>query len=303
MGNDYLHLSSMNLPSIKTYVVLTLVNLFYGVNYSILKEVVPEYIGPYGFIVFRVIVASAIFQMIHAFHREKIRWKEDGWRLILCALTGVAVNQLLFYKGISLTSAVNGSIIMTLTPVLVLIWASILIGEKITYTKVMGIVLGLIGGIIILYQPNLEVMSGDWRGDVFVFINGTSYACYLVLVKPLMKKYSPMTVVTWLFTIAILFVVPVGFTQASSVNFNLFPSEIWWSMGYAIIIVTVVVYFLTAWTLVRVNSSVVGSFIYLQPIFASLTAILFFEEAFLIKHLFATAFVFTSVWLVMKESS
>ncbi|MEQ8906256.1 DMT family transporter [Ekhidna sp.] len=293
----------MNWSAFKIYLALTLVSLFYGINYSILKIVVPEYIGPYGFIVFRVIIASAIFWFIHSFNREKINWKEDGWTLALCALTGVAVNQLLFYKGISLTSAVNGSIIMTLTPVLVLIWASLLIGEKITRTKVFGVILGLIGAVIILYQPDALLTTGDWRGDILVLINGASYACYLVLVKPLMKKYKPMTVVTWVFTIAIVFVIPVGFSQAAAVDFSALPPKVWWSMGYAILIVTVVVYFLNAWTLVKVNSSVVGAFIYLQPIFATMTAILFFGEVFLFKHLLAAAFVFIGVYLVTKKQS
>ena len=297
--------AAVNSSSIKTYAALTLVSLFYGINYSILKIVVPEYVGPYGFIVFRVVVASTIFWIINSFNRERINWKEDGLILSFCALTGVAINQLLFYKGISLTSAVNGSIIMTLTPVLVLIWASVLIGEKITHRKIAGIILGLVGAIIILYQPDALLSAGDWRGDVLIFINGASYACYLVLVKPLMKKYKPMTVVTWIFTIAIIFVLPVGLHQAVSVDFYTLPPKVWWSMAYAIVIVTVVVYFLNAWTLIKVNSSVVGAFIYLQPIFATLTAILFFNEVFLLKHLLAALFVFSGVWLVTmaKKSS
>ncbi|MEP0984770.1 EamA family transporter [Ekhidna sp.] len=293
----------MNWSGFKTYFALTIVSLFYGINYSVLKIVVPEHVGPYGFIVFRVIIASAVFWIIHFFSREKINWKEDGWRLTICALTGVAVNQLLFYKGISLTSAVNGSIIMTLTPVLVLIWASVLIGERITRTKIIGIVVGLIGALIILYQPDTLFTSGDWKGDILVLINAASYACYLVLVKPLMKKYSPMTVVTWVFTIAIIFVIPVGLSQATSVDLASLPTKVWWSMGYAILIVTVVVYFLNAWTLVRVDSSVVGAFIYLQPIFATVTAILFFGEVFLLKHLLAAAFVFVGVYLVTKKTA
>lgn len=293
----------MNWSAFKTYFALTMVSLFYGINYSVLKIVVPDYVGPYGFIVFRVIIASTVFWCLHFFSREKINWKEDGWRLTTCALTGVAVNQLLFYKGISLTSAVNGSIIMTLTPVLVLVWASILIGERITRTKIVGVVLGLIGALIILYQPDALLTSGDWRGDILVLINGASYACYLVLVKPLMKKYNPMTVVTWVFTIAIIFVIPVGLSQATSIDFAVLPLKVWWSMGYAIIIVTVVVYFLNAWTLVRVDSSVVGAFIYLQPIFATITAILFFGEVFLLKHLLAAAFVFVGVYLVTKKAT
>ena len=285
----------------QTYLALTLVSLFYGVNYSILKIVVPDYLGAFGFIVFRVIISAAIFWLFYSIRTEKIDWKSDGIRLTLCALTGVAINQLIFYKGISLTSAVNGSIIMTLTPVLVLIWASVLIGEKITKAKVVGVILGMLGAIVIVYKPDTISASGDWRGDLLILINGASYACYLVIVKPLMKKYKPMSVVTWIFTIAIIFVLPVGFNQALSADFDSFPTKVWWSMAYAIIIVTVVVYFLNAWTLVRVNSSVVGAFIYLQPIFATLTAIVFFNEQFLLKHLLAATFVFSGVWLVTKK--
>lgn len=293
----------MNLEDFKTYLALTLVSLFYGINYSILKIVVPDFIGPYGFIVIRVCLASVFFWIIFSFQKESIHWKDDGWLLALCAFTGVAVNQLLFYKGLSLTTAVNGSIIMTLTPVLVLIWAALLIGEKITRKKVVGIVLGMMGAIIILYQPEQALTSGNWRGDILVFVNGASYACYLVLVKPLMKKYKPMTVVTWIFTIAVIFVLPIGFEQLSLVDFHALPPKVWLSITYIIIIVTVVVYFLNAWTLVRVNSSVVGAFIYLQPVFATLTAILFFDEDFLLKHLLAAAFVFIGVYLVTAKAS
>jgi drug/metabolite transporter (DMT)-like permease len=291
----------VNWTNLKTYGALTLVSLFYGINYSVLKIIVPEYIGPFGFIVFRVVISATIFWLIYFFNKEKIDWRMDGWKLALCALTGVAVNQLLFYKGISLTSAVNGSIIMTLTPILVLIWAAIITGEKITKRKIIGVLIGLIGAVIILYQPDALLTTGDWRGDLLILLNGTSYALYLVLVKPLMKKYKPMTVVTWIFTIGILFVIPVGFNEAIQVDVMALPIRVWQSAAYAILIVTVVVYFLNAWTLVTVNSSVVGTFIYLQPVFATMTAILFFDEVFLLKHLIASAFVFTGVWLVTKK--
>lgn len=297
------YICDVNWSNLKVYGALTVVSLFYGINYSVLKIVVPDYLGPFGFIVFRVIIATAIFWMIHLFQREKINWREDGWRLTLCALTGVAINQLLFYKGISLTSAVNGSIIMTLTPVLVLIWAALIHREKITRLKVLGILIGMVGAVIIFYQPDALLTTGDWRGDVLVLINAASYALYLVIVKPLMKKYRPMTVVTWVFTIAIVFVIPIGFTEAWGFEAQGVPLKVWLSMAYVILIVTVVVYFLNAWTLIKVDSSVVGAFIYLQPVFATMTAILFFGEMFLLKHLLAAAFVFTGVWLVTKKSS
>ena len=294
----------MNWSNVKVYAALTSVSLLYGINYSILKIVVPVHLGAFGFIALRVTISAFIFRVIYRFKPEKIDWRQDGWRLLLCSLSGVAINQLLFYKGISLTSAVNGSIIMTLTPVLVFIWASLLTGERITKRKILGIFIGMIGAIIIFYRPNiLPTDGGDWKGDLLILINGSSYACYLVIVKPLMKKYKPITVVTWIFTIAILFVFPLGYSEVAATNFSVLPQEVWLSIGYAIILVTVVVYFLNAWTLIKVDSSVVGVFIYLQPVFAIMTSILFFEEVFLWRHLLAAAFVFTGVWLVVKKVS
>jgi len=293
----------VNFENFKIYGTLTLVSLLYGINYSVLKIIVPEYVGPYGLIVFRVIISAAVFWVIYAFKPEKIEWRADGIRIFLCALTGAALNMLLFFKGISLTSAVNGSIIMTLTPVLVLIWAAILTKEKITRLKVVGIAIGMIGAIIIIYQPNTVISSGNWIGDTLVLLNGVVYGAYLVIIKPLMRKYKPITVATWVFTFAILLVVPVGLREAAAVDFSGLPLKVWISIGYAIIFVTVVVYFLNIWTLVRVDSSVVGAFIYLQPVFATLTAILFFDEIFSLRHLLAALFVFVGVGLVTRKSS
>ena len=292
----------MKRPSAITYFALTLVSLLYGINYSILKIVVPAYVGPFGFIVYRVAISAIIFWGIHAFIQEKINWKQDGWRLVVCGLTGIAVNQLLFFKGVSLTTAVNGSIIMTLTPIMVLIWAAILINERITPGKILGILLGLVGALIIISKSGGAESSGNWQGDLLVFINAISYACYLVLVKPLMAHYRPLTVITWVFTFGLVFVIPVGWREALAVFPVSFPPQVWWSAVYTILGVTVVVYALNAWTLKKVNASVVGSFIYLQPIFATLTAVLFFDEIFLWEHILASVFVFSGVWLVTKPS-
>lgn len=110
-----------------------------------------------------------------------------------------------------------------------------------------------------------------------------------------------MTVITWVFAIAILFVIPIGLGEAMRVEWSHLPPKVWYSIIYAIVFVTVVVYFLNAWTLARVSSSVVGAFIYLQPVFATATAIIFFDEVLLIKHFVAAGFIFLGVWLVSHK--
>ncbi len=291
----------VNWHNIKVFGALTLVSLLYGANYSILKVATPTYIKPYGFIVLRVVGASAFFWLIYLFQREKIDWKKDGLRMALCSLTGVATNQLFFFKGLSMTSAVNGSIIMTLTPVAVLLWSYLLLKEKITPRKVLGILLGLVGAIVIIYETNQSYQTGNWLGDLLVLINGASYGCYLVLVKPLMKKYKPLTVVTWVFTLSIVMVLPIGMSDIFEALRVTFPPKAIWSIVYVVFGVTILAYFLNIWSLIRVNASVVGAFIYLQPIFATLNAILFFGEVLLLKHIVASLFIFSGVWLVTKR--
>lgn len=292
----------MNWLQIKTYTALTTVSLLYGINFSVLKIAVPEYIGPYGFIIYRVVIASIVFWICHLWlSTDKIDWKADGWRMAACGLTGVSVNMLLFYKGISLTSAVNGSIMMTLTPILVLIWSALILKEKVTYRKVLGIFLGLAGALLIVVKSGAS--SGNAFGDFLVFVNGTSFSLYFVLAKPLLAKYKPLTVLTWTFTFGLVFAMPVGIGQALAVDFAHLPMKVWYSMAYAIIGVTIIVYFLNNWTLTHVAPSVAGSFIYLQPVFATITAILFFGEVFLLKHLAAMALVFLGVLLVTRSSS
>lgn len=241
--------------------------------------------------------------MIYLPRTQKVDWLSDGRSFLLCALTGVAINQSLFFKGISLTSAVNGSIIMTLTPVLVLIWSSLILNERVTHLKMIGVFLGLVGAIITIYDPKGLSLQSDWRGDILILLNGASYGLYLVLVKPLMKKYRPLTVITWIFTIGLFLVFPLGFREARSLDLSEVPTYAIFAGFYTIIFVTVLVYLINAWTLTRVNPSVVGAFIYLQPIFATFVAIIYFEERFLWKHLLASIFVFGGVYLVTKRKN
>lgn len=291
----------MNANHIRAYIGLTVVNLLYGINFSVIKVFVPKYVEPFGFIVFRVGIAGAIFWLIYLLNFEKINWKQDGIRLLLCGISGVALNQLAFYKGMSITTAVNGSIIMTMTPIFVLIWAAILIGERITRRKVVGILIGLIGALVIVSQKG-EVTGGKSFGDLLVLLNAASFSVYFVLVKPLMQRYRAITVIAWSFAFGFVFVLPVGWSGAANFSTVDLPAEFWVSASYAILGSTVIVYLLNVWSLTHVPASVTGSFIYLQPVFATITAILFFSEVFLPLHLLAMFLVFLGVYLVTRSA-
>ena len=131
--------------------------------------------------------------------RERVENK-DLLRLFVCAVFGVAINQLLFFKGLDLTSPINASLMMTTNPIMVLVVASLLIREAITFRKVSGIVIGITGAcLLLLWGENVSFSSASAAGDFMILINSMSWGVFLIIVKPLMQKYSTITVMKWVF--------------------------------------------------------------------------------------------------------
>ena len=203
---------------------LFIANLIYAINYSFAKDVMPDYITPSGFILLRVIGAFILFSIVYyIFIKEKIE-KEDILRLSACGLFGVAINQLLFFEGLNITTPINAAIVMTVNPVLVILLSFIIIKDPITIRKSFGIILGLFGAsFLILQAGNLEFLHSHFKGNLLVLINATSYGVYLVIVKPMMKKYHPITVMYVVFGMGLLYVFPFGINDLLNVEWNLIP--------------------------------------------------------------------------------
>lgn len=267
----------------------------------IAKEVTPLFIQPFGLVCIRVTGGLLLFSLFHfLFVRESVENK-DIPKLILCGIFGVVLNQLMFLKGLSLTSPINASLIMITTPILVMLIASFLIKERITLNKAAGIGLGALGVLIIQLQGG-ENVSGDLLGDIFIFLNASSYALYLVMVKPLMAKYDPFTVLKWVFGIGLPMVWVVGFQEFSVIEWESFPTGIWAALGYIVIGTTFLTYLLNMFALKRVNPSLVGIYIYTQPIIAAVIAVSLGKESLNPTKIVAAILIFIGVYLVSRKS-
>ena len=171
-------------------------NLIYGINYTLAKDVMPDFIQPLGFIFLRVSGAVLLFWLCYRlFFYEKVA-KSDLFKLALCGLFGVAINQMLFFEGLNLTTPINAAVIMVTNPILVLIIGA-LAAEVITKRKMLGIT-GATGAISSSLWWCSRANSNHLWGNIMVLINA-AYGVYLVLVKPLMQKYKPITVISWVF--------------------------------------------------------------------------------------------------------
>lgn len=286
-----------------SHIALIIVNLIYALNYTIAKDVMPEYIQPSGFILLRVIGGSILFFLTYLFFvKERVK-KKDFFRLMLCGLFGVAINQLFFFEGLNLTTPINAAIIMTISPVLVIITSAIIIKEKITVRKIIGIFLGLIGAcILILNSGDISFENDFFTGNILVLINATSYAIYLVLVKTLMKRYNPITVMFYVFIFGLIFVLPFGIDEILKIDLTTFNEEIYLKIGFVVICTTFIAYMFNAFALKSLNPSVVSVYIYLQPLLASLIAIALNSDSLSLVKILSAIFIFSAVFLVSIPS-
>ena len=264
----------------------------------------PEFIQPFGFIFCRVSGALLLFWMFAQFAEKEKVSEIDLALMAVCGAFGVASNQLMFFYGLNLTSPINAAIILTCNPILVLLISALVIRERITSRKIMGIGLGLTGAVgLILFKGASALSSDGFIGDLFVFLNATSYAIYLVLVKPLMQKYKPMTVIKWVFLFGFIYVLPFGWTQFHEIEWATFTTNIWWAFAFVVIGTTFLAYLFNIFGLKELSPSVVSIYIYSQPLIAGIMAIAMQKDELGIEKIVAALFIFSGVYLVSTKKS
>lgn len=294
--------------TLKAHLALLAANVIYGANYLIAKGIMPQKIGPSAFVFIRIFCATILFWIIKMFIKEKIE-KKDFKLLFLCGILGVATNQLLFFNGLNLTSPIDASIIITAIPILVLIISVFLLKERLTRTKIAGIVLGSIGAILLITYGNSTNSTSSAIGNLFIFINALSYSFYLVLVKPLMKKYNPLTIISWVFLFGFFFMFPFGIGELMNTDISSYTGQTYLAILYVVVGTTFLAYLFNIYALKHVRPSVSGSYVYLQPavtfIIVSAYAYLFADSTYSkdispIK-IASCLLVFCGVYLISKK--
>ena len=280
------------------HVLLFLVNLFYGANFIVSKLVMPAYVLPQAFILIRVTVTTTLFFIVgHFWGNEKIA-KKDFPLLIVCSLMGVVINQEMFFAGLNITTPINGSLIMIMTPILVMVISFFSGHEQLTWQKVAGMLLGTAGDFIIISGRGLNFSSKTALGDFYILLNATSYAIYLVAVRPLMKRYHPMSIIKWVFLFGVPWVVVLGAGQFRAIQWPTFTIGIWLAVGFVVFCTTFCAYLFNVIALREMHSSIVGAYIYLQPILATLISIVIGKDTLTTEKIISAVLIFSGVYMV-----
>jgi len=228
--------------------------------------------------------------------------KEDRMRLFLCALFGIAINQLMFIKGLSLTYSIHAALLLLITPILIVIIAAWVLKERLGLLKITGLALGISGALVLILAKDSSGNGANvLLGDLFIIINAVCYTIYFIIVKPLMIKYNAVVVLQWIFTIGLVLVLPFGWVEFTEIPWQQYGALDFMSLGLIVITGTFLAYLFNLYGIKTLGASVAGFYIYTQPVFAALIAMFFLHEQLALYKIIAAALIFTGVYLANKQ--
>jgi drug/metabolite transporter (DMT)-like permease len=274
-------------------------NIIYGINYSVAKAVMPDHIKPFALLSIRSISAAALFWITSLFiPREPVN-RKDLLFLFGCSFFGVVINQALFLVGLDMTTPVNSSIILSTNPIFAFVFAALILKEKITFLKGTGLAIGLSGVLLLILQNGMpDLASSTFLGDIFSMVNTISWAFYTVVIKKMLEKYHPVTVMKWTFMFGMLTNIPAGYHQWSTMDWSAIPLTAWFQIGFVIVGATYLGYLLLTFGLRRLSPTIVSTYTYSQPIVAAYLATLSGQDHITLVMIISALLIFAGVFVV-----
>ena len=277
--------------------------VIYGINHTVAKGVMPMHVQPFGFIFLRVGGAALLFWVISFLGPKQKIEKRDWGRLFFCSLLGMSINMLSFFKGLQLSTPINSAVLVTITPIIVVIISALFLREKITLNKGLGIAMGFVGALgLILFGAEIRQDAPNIPlGNSLFILNATAYGAYLVVVKKLIEKYHPFTLMKWLFSIAFIINLPITLPEALEIEWSTMPLWAYGSVAFVVIGTTFLTYLFNIFALTQLKASSVGAFVYLQPLVGILFALFSGMDQLTLIKILAMAFVLIGVYLASKK--
>jgi drug/metabolite transporter (DMT)-like permease len=296
----------MHSKRVKTWAHLSLLaaNIIYGLNFSIAKAVMPDHIKPFALVSLRSISAALLFWITSLFiPREPVN-RKDLLYLFGCSFFGVVINQTLFLIGLDMTTPVNSSIILSTNPIFAFIFAALILKERITFLKGTGLAIGLSGVLLLILQNGVpDLSSTTFIGDIFSMVNTISWAFYTVVIKRMLEKYHPITVMKWTFLFGMFTNIPAGYHQWSKMDWSSIPLVSWLQIGFVIVGATYLGYLFITFGLRRLSPTIVSTYTYTQPIIAAYIATLMGQDHIDVVMVVSALLIFAGVFVVSLKNN
>jgi len=291
--------------SLTGHLAMLFANITWGIMAPVSKYVTSlESVSALAVTGFRIFGACILFWIASIFIKKEDVPRKDKLKFALASLLAVVFNQGSFVCGVSLTSPINASVITTTLPIITMILSAIIIKEPITSKKVAGVIAGITGALILVMDSStVSTGNSNLWGDLLCLSAQVSFAFYVVLFKDLVGKYSPVTIMKWMFLWASLIFGPVLIPFMNDVEYSTLPSNAWFGLGHIVILGTFVAYFMIPIGQHRLRPTIVVMYNYVQPIVSTIVSLVVGLSTFSLLKGLATFLVFTGVWIVTQSKS
>jgi drug/metabolite transporter (DMT)-like permease len=283
---------------IRPHLALVAVQILFG-TWPLMGKFVLRSLTVTSLVACRLLGAAIAFSLLQRQLKPLLKMRrQDFALLILCAVTGVVGNQLLYVKALSLTTVINAALLTATIPVFTL-FVSILVGyDQWSFKRLLGIVLAAAGVVYLINPARAELTAQTTLGNLLLISNAILYAVYIVLSKRLFDRYGALNVITWIFVVSAVIVAPLGFSSFGHENLGAIGGTVWLLVALIILLPTVGAYYLNAWALTQVSPGTVAMYIYLQPLIAFGFAPWLLGERWSSRTGVATALIFAGLGLV-----
>jgi len=287
---------------IAPHIALVIVQIFFG-TWPIFGKIALRSVSSTSLVGFRIVGAALIFALLRRrlgplrhLPKRVLAW------VVLSALLGVVVNQLLFVKGLSYTTVINATLLTTTIPVFTLVISIAMGHDRASLRHIFGILLAALGVIYLVDPFRATFSASTTRGNLLIVANSFSYGAYIAVSRDLVKRYGAFNVITWLFLVSAIITLPLAVYSWSTDDLGSVPGNAWLAIIYIVLLPTVLVYYLNAWALTKVAPTIVAVYIYLQPLVAFGLAPAILGETLNSRTLLSCVLIFAGVAVVTIKS-
>ena len=291
--------------NLRAHLSMFAATLLFGLNYWVAKGLMPDHLLPMQIIFLRVL-GTLIISWIIVLSIKNLRDlridRADFPRLILSSLLGVGINQVCFFTGLNLSTPVDAAIINSINPILVLVFSALILHESIRRQRLVGIILGATGALLLILFGNSHLMGGHLQGNLFIVANITAWSLYLVISKPLMVKYNPFVMMKWIFLFGFIEILPFTVVPTMQLNLLSLDAYTWLALLYIVVGTTFLAYFFISFSLKRLSSTVIAYYTYLQPVLVAGIGIMMFAEKISWVKIVSALLVFAGIYFVTRRN-
>lgn len=294
----------MDKNKLRGHLALFVAYVIFGLNIPISRSIIPDIVSPLALTYFRMSGAMVLFWLLSLFtKREKVPLR-DVVLLFFASIFALVLNQTSFIVGLSMTTPIDASIIQTVLPIISMFLAAIVLKEPITRRKTIGVLIGLTGALLLIlrHAGSLEG-NRNLLGNVIVLGGVVSFGLYLTLFKGLIQKYSPVTLMKWMFLFAAIMNLPFSYRAVVETDYAALSMDSWWRVGFVVVLSTFITYLLIPVGQKVLRPTAVSMYNYLQPVTSSMAGVAMGLDVFGVENILSAVLVFTGVYVVTTSKS